>query len=231
MIVSISQPAYLPWLGYFDRLSKSDIHIVMDHVVMDKSSKTKFTNRNKIRTPNGWSWLTVPISSKNNLKNMPINDLKIDNASSWSNTHYKSIKLNYSNAKYFTDYENFFNEVYQKKWDDLISLLKFTNDHLINFLGIKKEIITSSSLNPISSKSDLILELCQKVDAHAYISGPFGRDYLDLKSFENAGISLQFQDYSHPVYTQKFKGFEPNMSIIDLLLNHGKDSLKILKNE
>ena len=231
MIVSISQPAYLPWLGYFDRLSKSDIHIVMDHVVMDKNSKTKFTNRNKIRTPNSWSWLTVPILSKNNPKDIPINDLKIDNTSSWSNAHFKSIKFNYSNAKYFSDYENFFEEVYQNKWNNLMSLLKFTNDHLINFLGIKNEIITSSSLKPISSKSDLILELCQKVDAHEYISGPFGRDYLDLKSFENAGIKIHFHDYSHPVYDQKFKGFEPNMSIIDLLLNHGKDSLQILKNE
>lgn len=231
MIVSISQPAYLPWLGYFDRISKSDIHIVMDHVIMDKNSKTKFTNRNKIRTPNGWSWLTVPVLSKNNPKDISINDLKIDNASSWSNTHFKSIKLNYSNAKYFSNYENFFKEVYQKKWNDLISLLKFTNDQLINFLGIKNEIITSSSLNPISSKSDLILELCQKVDAHEYISGPFGRDYLDLKSFENSGIRVHFHDYSHPVYAQKFKGFEPNMSIIDLLFNHGKDSFKILKNE
>ena len=231
MIVSISQPAYLPWLGYFDRLSKSDIHIVMDHVIMDKNSKTKFTNRNKIRTPNGWSWLTVPILSKNNPKDISINDLTIDNASSWSNTHFKSIKFNYSNAKYFSNYENFFEEVYQKKWNNLISLLKFTNDNLINFLGIKNEIITSSCLNPISSKSDLILELCQKVNAHEYISGPFGRDYLDLKSFEKAGISVHFHDYSHPVYAQKFKGFEPNMSIIDLLLNHGKDSLKILKNE
>jgi len=231
MIVSISQPAYLPWLGYFDRLSKSDIHIVMDHVIMDKNSKTKFTNRNKIRIPNGWSWLTVPILSKNNPKDITINDLKIDNASSWSNTHFKSIKLNYSNAKYFSNYENFFEEVYQKKWNDLISLLKFTTDHLINFLGIKNEIITSSSLNPISSKSDLILELCQKVNAHEYISGPFGHDYLDLKSFENAGIKVQFHDYLHPVYSQKFEGFEPNMSIIDLLFNHGNESLKILKHE
>ena len=228
MIVSINQPAYLPWLGYFDRINRSDIHIVLDHVQFEKNS---VINRNKIRTQNSWSWLTVPLKTKSKYGNLDIRNIEIQNTLQWKKKHWKTIQSNYSKCEYFKDYASFFQKVYTTEWVKIIDFINFINKHFLKILGIKTKIISSYELNPKKAKSDLILELCQKVDADQYISGPFGRDYLDLKSFENAGISVRFHDYSHPVYAQKFKGFEPNMSIIDLLLNHGKDSLKILKNE
>ena len=97
------QPAYLPWLGYFDRIAKSDIHIILDHVPMDKNSKTKFLNRNKIRTLHGWNWLTVPIQSTKREENIPINKLKISTNSNWQEKHWRTILNTYGKTEYFND--------------------------------------------------------------------------------------------------------------------------------
>lgn len=226
MIVSINQPAYLPWLGYFDRISKSDIHIVLDHVQFEKNSNI---NRNKIRVINSWNWLTVPIKSKSRFGNLVIKDLEIDNNILWKKKHLKAIKQNYSKAKFFSEHINFFEKIYEKNWSQLVPLLDKINKYILEALDINTKIVYSSDLKPKSKKSRLILELCQKANAKKYISGPFGRDYLDLKSFENAGIKIEFHDYIHPTYAQINNGFVTYMSIIDLLFNHGNDSLKILK--
>ena len=226
MIVSINQPAYLPWLGYFDRILKSDLHIVLDSVQFEKNS---FINRNKIRVGDSWSWLTVPVKTKKKFLNMNIYNLKIDNSSNWRKKHLKSIIQNYSNSHYFKDHLKFFEKTYDIEWYNLNQLIEYINKYILEFLHIKTKIISSYQLNPKQSKSDLILELCQKVGAQEYLSGPFGRDYLDKKDFDKLGIKLNFHDYSHPTYSQIKTGFLPYMSVIDLLFNQGNNSIKILK--
>jgi len=228
MILSISQPAYLPWLGYFDRISKSDFHIVLDHVCMDKNSKTKFTNRNKVRTAQGWSWLTVPIKSAARSEDIPINRLEISSDASWTSKHWKTLQANYSKASFFNDYSDFFEYFYKNCEHSLNSLISESTNHLLTSLDIKTECVSSSEFFPQAKKSELILELCKKTGATCYLSGPFGRDYLNAQEFEDAGIELRFHDYSHPQYKQVYEGFEPYMSIIDLLFNHGSKSLEIL---
>jgi hypothetical protein len=228
MIVSIMQPAYLPWLGYFDRISKSDCHIVLDHVSMDKNSKTKFTNRNKMRTVQGWSWLTVPVKAVASSEDTPINKLEISSDVSWTSKHWKTLQASYSRASFFTDYSDFFESFYKKRENSLAFLLDESTEYLLTSLKIDTHCLRSSDLSPQSKKSDLILELCKKVGATCYLSGPFGRDYLDAHKFEDAGIELRFHDYVHPEYEQVYKGFEPYMSIVDLLFNHGPKSLEIL---
>ena len=105
MIVSINQPAYLPWLGYFDRIVQSDIHIVLDHVQFEKNSNI---NRNKIRTFNSWSWLTVPIKTKSKYGNLSINNLEIDNSYLWKKKHLRSIQQSYSKTSFFFRTQKFF---------------------------------------------------------------------------------------------------------------------------
>jgi hypothetical protein len=228
MIVSIMQPAYIPWLGYFDRILKSDIHIVLDDVAMDRSSKTKFTNRNKIRTPNGWSWLTVPLQSVARSDEKVISDLEISSGMSWSEKHWRTIRSNYSRSTYYSRYASYFENFYQQDWIFLATMLQESTSYLLQELGIQTQELKSSELSPQSKKADLILELCIKVGATTYLSGPFGRDYLDEGAFEKAGIELKYHDYVHPSYDQCFDGFEPYMSVVDLLFNHGEKSLEIL---
>ena len=227
MIVSINQPAYLPWLGYFDRISKSDIHIVLDHVQFEKNS---LINRNKIRTDNSWSWLTVPIKTKSKFGDLDIRNIEIENTVQWKKKHWKTIQSNYLKSKFFSEHASFFEEVYNKEWFKLIGLIEYINNYLLETLRIKTKIINSHELNPKKNKSDLILELCQKVGAKRYLSGPLGRDYLDREAFKKARIEVQFQDYIHPTYSQAYKGFITNLSIIDLLFNHNTASLEILSS-
>ena len=227
MIVSINQPAYIPWLGYFDRISKSDLHIILNHVQFEKNS---MTNRNKIRTSQGWAWLTVPLHTKGLFGNLSIQDIDISMSQPWESKHWKTLLNNYSKAPYFSAHEAFFQEIYQSKWDKLLSLIEKVNFYILQQLRVDKQLIYSSDLSPQSTKGELILELCKKVGATTYLSGPMGRNYLEEELFEAANIKLRFHDYAHPHYEQAYAGFEPYMSIIDLLFNHGPKSLEILSS-
>jgi hypothetical protein len=223
------QPAYLPWLGYFHRIWLSDIHIVLDHVKIDRNSKTKFANRNKVRTKDGWCWLTVPLQTKSKSDQLNINKLQISNGSNWQYKHWHTIKHNYVKSNYFEQHRYFFEKVYSTPQNYLVDLIKEITDYLLKQLELKTEILYSSSLNAVGEKDDLILNLCKKVGAKKYISGIFGRDYINNEKFFTNNIQVEFHDYDHPVYPQQHSGFEPFMSIIDLLFNTGPDSANIIK--
>jgi len=227
MIITINQPAYLPWLGYFDRIAKADIHIILDHVQFEKNS---FTNRNKVRTATGWTWLTVPVLTKGRFGELTIDKTEINRMSNWSKKHLKTLQANYSRSAYYPCYADYFVEFYQKDWSHLAPMLHESTRFLSQKLGIQTQQLKSSELSPQSMKSDLILELCTKVGATTYLSGPFGRNYLDEGAFKKAGIKLQYHDYEHPKYRQYFDNFEPFMSVVDLLFNHGDTSLEILSS-
>ena len=227
MIVSIMQPAYLPWIGYFDRIAACDLHIVLDDVMLERSSKTRFTNRNKIRTAEGWIWLTVPVITAG-LGQPLISEVRIDNGQPWAAKHWRSLLQNYARAPWFSEHRSWFQSCYHRNWENLAPLLLETTDYLLHAFCINTPWVCSSRLNVSGQKSELILNLCREVGADCYVSGPFGRDYLNQQAFAEAGIELVFHDYVHPVYTQTHSGFQPYMSSIDLLFNHGPESLSIL---
>lgn len=229
MILTIMQPAYLPWLGFFERIILSDVFVVLDNVQLDTSSKTNFTNRNTIRTPQGSTLLTVPLKKKGNFGNLFIDRLEINNESNWKRKHWDSIKQFYAKAPFFQDHQLFFESLYKKEYLLLIHLVNDLNKYLLDALKINTQIIYSSSLKNIhSSKENLIVDICSELKASTYISGPFGRDYLNKAAFSKKNIDLVFHDYNHPEYKQIFPGFLSYMSVIDLLFNHGPNSLDIL---
>ena len=207
MIVSIMQPAYMPWLGYFDRIAKSDVHVVLNDVTMDKSSKTKFANRNKIRTQQGWAWLTVPLKSFSQSSRVLINEIEIAPDNNWREKHLKTLHFNYSNSVYYSDYSTYFESFYKEKWSSLEPMLLESTRFLLNTLNLNTPLIPSTELSVMSKKSNLILDICRNISATTYLSGPFGRHYLDKDTFERAGIELQFHDYFHPTYDQLYDGF------------------------
>lgn len=229
MIVSIMQPAYLPWLGFFDRVAASDLLILLDHVLIDRNSKTKFANRNRIRTPQGWTWLTVPIRSKGKHGDLLLNEIELNNETDWAAKHWRAIELSYRRAPYFAGYEARFRALYERPWERLAELTAAGHDIFMDSLGLATRTVLSSTMDCRESKDRLIVELCEKAGASAYISGPFGRDYLKPEDFRASGIELLFHDYKHPEYSQCFDGFEPYMSTLDLLLNHGPQALGILR--
>src|SRR5262249_32952104 len=140
-----------------------------------------------------------------------------------------SIRQSYTRAAHLREHENFLADVLRNQRDDrLVELLKTTNDYFLKHLSIKTPLHYSSSMNFQERKSALIYEICRKLGATTYLSGPFGRDYLDLAEFEKAGIEVRFHDYDHPTYQQTFPDFVSHLSVIDLLLNHGEASRSIL---
>lgn len=230
MILTIMQPAYLPWLGYFDRILKSDAIIVLDHVQMDMSSKTRFANRNKIRTRDGWIWLTVPMKTKGKYGDLYLNEIEVVDDADWARKHRLSLDSNYRKASFYKDHEGFLDIFYGQKRAFLSDICNKMTGYILRKLQIEGQIFYSSQMKSRTTKSQLILDLCQEVGATEYISGPFGRDYLDREAFKQAGIKVWFHDYAHPVYTQAFEGFEPYMSALDLIMNHGPDSRNILES-
>jgi hypothetical protein len=228
MIVTIMQPAYLPWLGFFDRIAKSEKLIMLDHVAIDRNSKTKFANRNRIRTASGSIWLSVPILTKGRSDSLQLDRIEIATDTNWPRKHLKSIELNYANAAHFDAGFGPIADALSRPHTRLHELNRELLAVLFRMLGLERDVLFSSQLGVTGRKQELIINLCQAVGADAYISGPFGRDYLDRGAFADAGITVLFQDYHHPIYQQAHAGFEPNMATLDLLLNVGPSSLDIL---
>jgi hypothetical protein len=225
MILSIHQPLYFPWTGYFHKMAVSDAHVVLDDVEFDDES---FVKRNKIRTTDGWTWLTVPVHASNDTL---IRDVQIAQEHRWASKHWKTLQTYYTRAPHFDDHETFFEEVYDQDWEYLNDLNLEVVEYVRDQLGIDTPMTASSELEADGAKSDLILSICQGMDADVYLSGPNGRDYLDTESFEDAGIAIAYHDFDHPTYSQAFDGFESHMSAVDLLFNHGSDSREIIMNE
>jgi hypothetical protein len=224
LIVSINQPGYLPWLGALQRIALSDLHVVLDHVQFEKNS---VVNRNRIRTPDGWCWLTVPIRTKGRFGELPIRDVEIADGR-WRSKHLSTLQMNYARAPWFESHLEHLDRFYATEWSSLGPLLDAQADYLRAAFDITTPIRHSSEMDLHLSKSELVLEICRAVGADEYLSGPFGRDYLDLDRFRVHGIEVRFHDFEHPSYRQAFPGFEGNMAAVDLLFNHGPDSRAIL---
>jgi hypothetical protein len=225
MIVSINQPAYLPWLGYFHRIALSDLHIVLDHVQFEKNS---FTNRNRIRTAEGQQWLTVPVQTSGKFGELPIAELAIDNTRGWTRKHRDSIRQNYLKAAHYCKHEQFFEAVFSSQWQKLGDITKEITDYLLDKFEIRTPLRFSGAMNVPGRKSELLLNLCREVGANIYLSGPLGRGYLDENSFRGAGVEIIYDNFLHPVYHQLYEPFQSGMAAIDLLFNCGAESRSVL---
>ena len=225
MIVSINQPAYLPWLGYLHRIAQSDVHIVLDSVQFEKNS---FTNRNKVRTAQGWLWLTVPVKTSGKFGALAIANVEIANDRDWAEKHWATLRLNYAKAPYFSEHAQFFEDVYRHTWIRLHDLAWTITSYLLQAFDIHTPIRVSSQMNAIGKKDELVLNLCQEMGATVYFSGPLGRNYLREGLFAEHDITVRYDDYHHPTYQQVYSGFETYMSALDLLFNAGPRSREIL---
>jgi len=228
MIISVHQAQYLPWLGYFHKIFSSDAFVFLDDV---QYKKREYQNRNRIRAKDRWIWLTVPVTADRNP--YPVfSDVYVDNSQDWARSHWKSLYLNYAKAPYFERYSGFFEGLYRKEWRRLLDLNIEIVSYLNSVLGIEKPVRLSSELDIKTQKTERILDICEALGADTYLSGGGGRDYLDEEKFRKAGIRLVYQDFEHPVYRQLHmkdeKDFLAEMSIVDLIFNHGPGSMDIL---
>lgn len=229
MILSAHQLHYLPWLRYFHKIAQSDIFVVMDNIQFNKNG---WQNRNKIKTKDGWMYLTVPVLNKYQQK---LDEVKIDNTQNWQKKHLNSLISNYAKAPYFGSYRQYFEKIYQMRWPDLNSINLEMLKLFLGALGIKTKIVLSSALKQIEGTDSLrLVDICKALGADTYLSGAYAAGvYLDENIFKDAGINVKLQDWRCSQYQQQFKarGFIPDLAIADLLFNCGEKSLSILLSE
>lgn len=225
MIISINQPAYLPWLGYFHRIAISDAHIVLDNVQFEKNS---FTNRNRVRTAQGWCWLTVPIKTAGRFGALAICDVEIDNDRPWAKKHWTTLVSNYSRAPFFSTHAAFFEDVYQRHWVKLQDLCWMITEYLLEAFEIRTAIHFSSEIGATGKKDELVLNLCRAMRGNVYLSGPLGRNYLRETLFIEHNIEVRYHEFEPVLYKQVYSGFERSLSALDLLFNAGPKSRELM---
>lgn len=218
--VVVLQSNYIPWKGYFDLIHDADVFIFYDDV---QFTKNDWRNRNKIKTPLGAEWITVPTGT---VKDRLICEVEMKDAS-WQVKHWKTIQHNYGRCTYFSRYKEFFEDAYlNRKWNNLSDL----NQYLVcaisrEFLGMTTQFHDSREYGASGHKLERLLELVAKAGAERYISGPAAKTYIDPARFSDAGIELVWKDYSgYPTYPQRFPPFDHGVSILDLLFNVGADA-------
>jgi hypothetical protein len=223
---AIIQPSYIPWRGYFDQIFKSDIFVFYDDVQYDKHG---WRNRNRIKTHQGTQWLTIPVYSAGVvIDHAPINQIEIDWQIPWNRKHWNTIQQAYSKAPFFHKYEALLQHFYFDVHDTLLSdfTIELTRS-LCDELGIRNtRFIRSSEIEASGHKTDRVIQILTYLGVNHYISGPSARDYIEEDKFNEAGIELEYMDYDYPEYSQLYPPYDPQVSILDLLMMLGTDALK-----
>ena len=231
MIVSAHQSHFLPWLGYFDKIRRADLFVVVDHVQFERGD---FQNRNRIMTRTGVQWLTLPLrqhSRSELILEKEIDDRLVGNVS-WGEKITRTLHHAYGRAPFFDRYMPFLGETFAHPWTRMVDL----NMHLLSFfldqLEIATPVVKSSALRGVEgARSKMVLTMCKAAGASVYLSGSGGsREYLDVDMFEREGGEVRWQTFAHPRYPQFGQDdFAPRLAVLDLLFNAGPESAAILR--
>lgn len=219
--VSIHQPDFFPYFGFFNKINKSDIFVVMDKVQISKSG---WTHRDQIKTKKGVEWITVPI---NKIKEKQlIKDAEINENIDWRKKHLNLIYANYKDAEYFEEGYDLISNIYKNKSNSLFEFNLSTIKLLFEKLDIKPKIVLLSELEVFGTKNDLLISILNKINIKHYVSGLGAKNFIDIDQFEKRGFVVTFNKFEHPKYNQLFGAFICNLSIIDIILNIGINKTK-----
>ncbi len=226
-IVAAIQSNYIPWKGYFDIINSADEFVIYDDV---QYTVRDWRNRNKIITPYGIAWLTIPVETKSKYL-QKIQETKIADKN-WNINHWKSLVYNYARAPFFKKYQPILENIYLSSKETNLSLVNLKFIKTINeILGIKTKISWSKDYHLDGQKTHRLVSLCKKIKATHYLSGPSAKIYLDESEFKKQGIEVMWMDYSgYPNYKQLCQGCIHQVTFLDLLFNTGPDANKYMKS-
>ncbi|MGH9749457.1 MAG: WbqC family protein [Candidatus Polarisedimenticolia bacterium] len=220
MRLAAHQPQYLPWLGYFAKMDRVDLFVLLDVV---QFKKNEWQNRNRIRIPEGWQWLTVPVRHR---FPMSIREVAIDETSAWRRKHREALRVHYGRSPHRGAILEPLDLLLQGPAGGLADLNTRTVKVLAGLLGVSTPIVLASSLGPLPDDPDgRLIHLCRHFGCDTYLAGPGGTAYMDPGVWRRAGVRVDVQEFRHPVYTQAYPGFEPNLSAVDLLLAAGPGAI------
>ena len=217
MNIAIHQPDYIPYLGYFYKISQADIFVFLDDV---QFSNDNMHHWNKIKTPQGECRLKVPVHYEfGNL----INQVKSKDELKWNHKHLKTIEMNYTRAKYFSEYFPAFRELLLSNYANLAEMNITINHFICDEFGFKPKFVRSSDLNTHTIREQRVIDICKILGGEKYISGNGARVYQVEEHFTSQGVELYYTDYQPLEYPQLWKTFLPNLSILDFIFNCGFD--------
>lgn len=220
--IAILQSNYIPWRGYFDLISKVDEFVIYDDV---QFTKNDWRNRNKIKTPKGLEWITIPVGQniKRKIKDVVIN-------SNWQKKHWKTLQMNYSKAMFFKEISQLLEPLYLNKEYNFLSEVNITFiKKICEYLDINTKITDSSNYISVKGQTENLINICIQAGAQEYISGPSAKKYIDENLFNKNNIKLSWINYSnYKIYNQLWGDFAHDVSIVDLLFNMGIKAKKLI---
>lgn len=230
-IAVIHQPDFLPYLGFFDRLVKADVYVILDNVQYVRNSSRAWTSRDKIKTQYGEKWITV--GTQKAPRDTAINQILLLQDDKWRKDSLNLIIENYKRSPFFEEIMPYLSELYDYSCDKMMDFNMKSIEILMDLFGITIEMVMASDLKPVGKNNTLLVDILKKMDCHKYLSGVGARDYYDPEPYQTAGIEVIWQDFIHPVYSQQFdSAFIPYLSSIDLLFNCGiEKSRRILRGQ
>jgi WbqC-like protein family len=225
--VAIVQSSYIPWKGYFDLIRSVDEFILLDDV---QFTRRDWRSRNQIKTRQGLTWLTIPVRSKG-LYTQLIQDTCVSDAR-WADKHWATLHASYARAPFFGLVAETLAPVYERL--AAVERLSAINYELMaaicRLLGVTTRLTWSADYDAAAGKNERLIELCGKAGATHYLSGPSARGYINERQFADAGITVEFADYSgYPEYPQLYPPFEHAVSVVDLLFSTGPEATHYMK--
>jgi hypothetical protein len=226
MIVATHQPNFLPWPGLFVKAMMADCLVLLDDVQFPRGRS--WVNRNRLKNEQGELWLTVPVHKKGR-DLQRILDVELFKASDWKRKHLRGIRQSYANAPYLDNYLPGLVEIYEKDHRRLISLNLALISYLLKALGLERQVLLQSDLEITGRATDLILNICQELEAENYLTFPISMKHLDTDKLNQGGVEIVARSYCPPVYPQLWGDFLSNLSVLDLVMNCGPVSESLLR--
>jgi hypothetical protein len=225
MKVGVIQSNYIPWRGYFDFIDAVDLFIFHDDL---QYTKNDWRNRNRILTPDGLRWLTVPVHYRT--VSQRIDEVQIDYRQNWSERHLYQLEANYRRAPFFQTYVHQFANIISQEFSNISELNVALCKWVMQVLEIPTPTLMSRELNVSGKKSERLIDLLTRVNGTTYLSGPSAAAYLDLGLFHSHGIQVDYKSYDYPPYPQFRDGFCGDASILDLIFNTGPAARQYMKS-
>lgn len=224
MIVSIHQPHYLPWSGYFDKIDSADVFVLLDTVQFEKNG---WQNRNRIRTAEGWMWLTVPVRHR---FGATIAETEIDTRIPWERKHRAALATWYGKAPFYRKFSGRLDDIYGRRWERLSPLAREMLDFFLAELRIQTRVVLSSDLGELPVEPNgRLASIVKRVGGDVYLAGSGCGDYLRMEPFSAEGIRVVRQEYEPSEYRQIHGEFISGLAAVDVLFNCGDDALDIIR--
>lgn len=222
MVLSGHQPNYWPYPGLIGKIMQSDKFMYVTKVQFEKKSWQK---RNRVRTKEGWTYIQVPTTTKGRFEQR-ICDVEIDNRTDWKSKNMRTISLLYGKAPYYKEYKDFLEDLYSRPWNMLSDLDIYIMNYILQELDSTTEILYDVNYDFEGNKTAMLVDMCKKTGCDTYLSNLGSAAYVEISDFTEEGLNHRYIDYTGQNYNQQFSGFEPGLSILDMLMNCGKEKTR-----